>query len=125
MKHLLYIGITLTQLLVSCRKDVLDPATLHFSPTTSYETHNCNCTPEASYSGNVLPILKHYCINCHSEADALPLISYEHFKVYASNYRVLNFLKEDGYHLGLEQLQPDSCSIKQIKLWISNGMKYN
>jgi uncharacterized membrane protein len=92
-------------------------------------TATCD-TANVSFSSSVSPVLKTYCVGCHSAASpsaGIDLSTYVAVKVYATNGRLMGSIT----HAAGYKAMPSStsklgaCEINQIKAWVMKGMLNN
>lgn len=92
-------------------------------------TANCD-TVNVTYSASVAPVLKTYCVGCHSTASpsaGIDLSTYAATKVYAANGRLLGSITHAaGYKpMPSSTSKLGACEINQIKAWIIKGILNN
>lgn len=92
-------------------------------------TANCD-TVNVTYSATVAPVLKTYCVGCHSAASpsaGIDLSTYAVVKVQAANGRLVGSITHAvGYKpMPSATSKLGSCEINQIQAWITKGMLNN
>jgi mono/diheme cytochrome c family protein len=90
---------------------------------------NCD-TVNVTYSATVAPVLKTYCVGCHSAASpsaGIDLSTYAVVKVQAANGRLVGSITHAvGYKpMPSATSKLGSCEINQIQAWITKGMLNN
>jgi len=109
--------------------------TVFFSGSCTHEQLAPNCdTQNMSYSNNVVPILKSNCYKCHSAGNSVGsyghlLDSYDSLRRYTTRdpSTGLSFLEGVITHTPPFLAMPymadklDTCAIKQIQAWITQG----
>jgi hypothetical protein len=90
---------------------------------------NCN-TIGISFTATIFPIMKTYCVVCHSgnsPSAGIDLNSYTNVKIYATNGRLYGSISHSaGFKpMPSSSSKLGSCEISQIKSWISEGMLNN
>jgi uncharacterized membrane protein len=90
---------------------------------------NCD-TVNVTYSASVAPVLKTYCVGCHSAASpsaGIDLSTYAVVKVQAANGRLVGSITHAvGYKpMPSATSKLGSCEINQIQAWITKGMLNN
>ena len=92
-------------------------------------TATCD-TVNVSFSTSVSPVLKTYCVGCHSAASpsaGIDLSTYAAVKVYATNGRLIGSITHAaGYKpMPSSTSKLGACEINQIKAWVTKGMLNN
>jgi mono/diheme cytochrome c family protein len=92
-------------------------------------TANCD-TVNVTYSATVAPVLKTYCVGCHSAASpsaGIDLSTYAVVKVQAANGRLVGSITHAvGYKpMPSATSKLGSCEISQIQAWVTKGMLNN
>ena len=90
---------------------------------------NCD-TVNVTYSASVAPVLKTYCVGCHSAASpsaGIDLSTYAVVKVQAANGRLVGSITHAvGYKpMPSATSKLGSCEINQIQAWVTKGMLNN
>jgi mono/diheme cytochrome c family protein len=90
---------------------------------------NCD-TVNVTYSATVAPVLKTYCVGCHSAASpsaGIDLSTYAVVKVQAANGRLIGSITHAvGYKpMPSATSKLGSCEISQIQAWVTKGMLNN
>jgi hypothetical protein len=96
---------------------------------TCSNTATCD-TVNVTFSASVLPVLKTYCVGCHSAASpsaGIDLSTYAAVKVYAANGRLMGSITHAiGYKpMPSSTSKLGACEINQIKAWITKGILNN
>ena len=83
-----------------------------------------------TYSASVLPVLKTYCVGCHSAVSPsadIDLSTYAKVKVYATSGQLLGSITHaTGYKpMPSSTSKLGTCEINQIKAWVIKGMLNN
>ena len=107
------------------------------SCTSEQLTPDCN-TQNMSYSQNVVPILKSNCYKCHSTGNVVGsyghlLDNYDSLKPYTVRSTVTNISFLEGVithtpgYIAMPYMDGklDTCAIKQIQAWITQGAQNN
>lgn len=92
---------------------------------TCSNTATCD-TVNVTFSASVLPVLKTYCVGCHSAASpsaGIDLSTYAAVKVYAANGRLMGSITHAiGYKpMPSSTSKLGACEINQIKAWVTKG----
>ena len=92
-------------------------------------TATCD-TVNVTYSESVLPVLKTYCVGCHSAVSpsaGIDLSTYAKVKVYAINGQLVGSITHAaGYKpMPSSTSKLGTCEINQIKAWVTKGMLNN
>jgi len=92
-------------------------------------TATCD-TVNVTFSTSVSPVLKTYCVGCHSAASpsaGIDLSTYAAVKVYATNGRLVGSITHAaGYKpMPSSTSKLGACEINQIKSWVTKGMINN
>jgi hypothetical protein len=92
-------------------------------------TATCD-TVNVTFSTSVSPVLKTYCVGCHSAASpsaGIDLSTYAAVKVYATNGRLIGSITHAaGYKpMPSSTSKLGACEINQIKAWVTKGMLNN
>lgn len=90
---------------------------------------NCD-TVNVTYNASVAPVLKTYCVGCHSAASpsaGIDLSTYAVVKVQAANGRLIGSITHAvGYKpMPSATSKLGSCEINQIQAWVTKGMLNN
>ena len=96
---------------------------------TCSNTATCD-TVNVTFSASVLPVLKTYCVGCHSAASpsaGIDLSTYAAVKVYAANGRLMGSIT---HAIGYKPMPSSTsklgvCEINQIKAWVTKGTLNN
>ena len=96
---------------------------------TCSNTATCD-TVNVTFSASVLPVLKTYCVGCHSAASpsaGIDLSTYAAVKVYAANGRLMGSIT---HAIGYKPMPSSTsklgvCEINQIKAWVTKGILNN
>jgi uncharacterized membrane protein len=96
---------------------------------TCSNTATCD-TVNVTFSASVLPVLKTYCVGCHSAASpsaGIDLSTYAAVKVYAANGRLMGSITHAiGYKpMPSSTSKLGACEINQIKAWVTKGTLNN
>jgi len=96
---------------------------------TCSNTATCD-TVNVTFSASVLPVLKTYCVGCHSAASpsaGIDLSTYAAVKVYAANGRLMGSITHAvGYKpMPSSTSKLGACEINQIKAWVTKGILNN
>ena len=96
---------------------------------TCSNTATCD-TVNVTFSASVLPVLKTYCVGCHSSASpsaGIDLSTYAAVKVYAANGRLMGSITHAiGYKpMPSSTSKLGACEINQIKAWVTKGTLNN
>lgn len=96
---------------------------------TCSNTATCD-TVNVTFSASVLPVLKTYCVGCHSAASpsaGIDLSTYAAVKVYAANGRLMGSITHaNGYKpMPSSTSKLGACEIDQIKAWVTKGTLNN
>lgn len=92
-------------------------------------TANCD-TVNVTYSASVAPVLKTYCVGCHSAASpsaGIDLSTFAKVKVYATSGQLVGSITHaSGYKpMPSSTSKLGTCEINQIKAWVTKGMLNN
>lgn len=92
-------------------------------------TATCD-TINVTFSASVLPVLKTYCVGCHSAASpsaGIDLSTYSAVKVYVANGRLMGSITHaTGYKaMPSSTSKLGACEINQIKAWVNKGTLNN
>ena len=87
-------------------------------------------TVNVTYSASVLPVLKTYCVGCHSAVSpsaGIDLSTYAKVKIYATNGQFVGSITHSaGYKpMPSSTSKLGTCEINQIKAWVTKGMLNN
>ncbi len=89
----------------------------------------CDTISPASYSNFVKPIMQNYCNSCHSSSSAngnIILDTYNGVLNVASSGKLMgSVLQKSGYFSMPPNSKINTCSIRQIQLWINAGSHNN
>ncbi len=89
------------------------------------------CDPALSgFSNSIYPLLKTYCIGCHSQASAqgnVNLETYNDILPYVKNGSLLGSMKHENGFVAMPLSTPkvSDCIIQQIENWINEGAQNN
>jgi hypothetical protein len=94
-----------------------------------YPSLNSSCdTVNVTYSASIVPTLSSYCTSCHGgslPSGGISLTTYSGVQTVAASGLLMNAINGTG----VSKMPPSGtlpdCRIKQIKIWISNGMLNN
>ena len=94
-----------------------------------YPDNSC-ITIDMSYNNNISTILQDYgCISCHNTINpqgGVNLEGYNEIKVWVDNSRLTKSINHNGASpMPKDQAKMDSCDIKKIESWISDGARNN
>ena len=94
-----------------------------------YPDNSC-ITIDMSYSNDISPILQNYnCISCHNTVNpqgGVNLEGYNQTKVWVDNSRLAKSINHNGASpMPKDQAKMDTCDIKKIESWISDGARNN
>jgi uncharacterized membrane protein len=92
-------------------------------------TATCD-TVNVTYSASVMPVLKTYCVGCHSAVSpsaGIDLSTYAKVKIYATNGQLMGSITHAaGYKpMPSSTSKLGTCEINQIKAWVTKGMLDN
>ena len=112
--------VLLVLLLASCYYDVEE----ELYPTLECQTEN------ATYTGDVLPILNDNCYRCHDAANNfgnITLEGYDRLLEYVDNGKLLGSIQhEPGFsHMPKNAAQLLDCEIEKIEAWVTAGALNN
>ena len=114
------IFITISFMLFSCKYD---------NENDLYPYDDCK-SYDMSYGNDITPILQNYgCIGCHNTVNpqgAVNLAGYEQTKIWIDNTILVKSINHNGASpMPKFQAKMDSCDIKKIESWISDGARNN
>ena len=94
-----------------------------------YPDNSC-ITIDMSYSNNISTILQDYgCISCHNTINpqgGVNLEGYNEIKVWVDNSRLTKSINHNGASpMPKDQAKMDTCDIRKIESWISDGARNN
>ena len=94
-----------------------------------YPDNSC-ITIDMSYNNNISTILQDYgCISCHNTINpqgGVNLEGYVQTKICVDNSRLAKSINHNGASpMPKDQAKMDSCDIKNIESWISDGARNN
>ena len=109
----------------TCNYDTLVQDTL---PTDTTDTNNAGCNPvNVSFANDVTPIFSSYgCIGCHTGGSVV-LSTYAGTKIVADNGKLVGAINHSAGFQAMPQggSKMDSCDIKKIETWITEGTPNN
>lgn len=102
---------------------------LQGAQNTQCDPNGCDTT-NVTFSGAILPLVNNYCTGCHSGNDAgggIQLVDYASIKTAVESGRLVGAVNHDD---GFEPMPQNSnklsdCRLRQIAIWINNGMPNN
>lgn len=89
------------------------------------------CDPTASsFQADIYPILKDYCVGCHSSTRSdgnVKLETYTDIISYANSGTLMGAIRHDPYYAAMppNSTKLSECKIAQIEKWIEEGAKNN
>ena len=94
-----------------------------------YPSNSCIIS-DMSFSNDIYPILQNYnCISCHNTINpqgGVNLEDYTQTKIWVDNSRLAKSINHNGASpMPKNQEKMDSCDIRKIESWISDGAQNN
>ncbi len=111
---------------LTCKPDTnpVDTMPIDTLPTDTTDTNTIGCNPtNISFANDVTPVFSNYgCIGCHSGGTVI-LNTYVGAKTVADNGRLVGAITHDPAYQEMPQggAKMDSCDIKIIETWITEG----
>ena len=94
-----------------------------------YPDNRCK-SYDMSFGNDIYPILENYsCVSCHNTINpqgGVNLEGYVQTKIWVDNSRLAKSINHNGASpMPKDQAKMDSCDIKKIESWISDGARNN